>query len=374
MAVPALCVSYTPLNIKSIIIKIFAIIFIIVLAIVLLYATGWTPATVSNNTDQQVQIIQLTTSVDDDFFVSWSPDGKKIIFNSINFSSNNYSTKSSGIWVMDSDGSNKVQLLNNTGAGVSEGGVFSPDGTKIAFEIVEYVYGAGMASNSNIWVMNSDGSSPVQLTASGLNVAPRWSPDGKKIVYYLVSSVSGRRDIRVMNSDGTNQFSLTDDLGDASSEFWTPQWSPDGTKIALVSNISGKEDIWIMNSDGSKKKQLTRNEEPYLSLKWSPSGEKIAFRSSHGDLWIMDTDGSRKSLLAEKIFDYSFGPDGTKIAYSDLNNIWIMNSDGSSKTQIVTGKDNFYPVWSPGGRMIAFTSNRNGNLDIWTIELEDFMP
>ncbi|MBU0846577.1 hypothetical protein KKH23_05255 [Patescibacteria group bacterium] len=344
-----------------------------IFAIILLCTFGLTFAAASSNTSQQVQFIQLTTSAEDDFFGSWSPDGEKIVFSSIN-----YSTLSTEIWIINSDGGNKVQLFNNTRAcmkacRVSVGG-FSPDGTKIDVW-VGYIDENGKALNLSIWVMNNDGSNPVQLTTSGLNIGPKWSPDGKKIVFIVLSSIPGRRDIWVMNSDGTNKVSLTMDLGDASSEFWTAQWSPDGKKIVFSSNISGREDIWIMNSDGSKKKKLSKNEglSHYVSPAWSPSGEKIAFRSDHGDLWIMDKDGSRKSLLAEKISDYSFSPDGTKIAYSDWNNIGIMSSDGSNKTQLITEREfkefNFGPIWSPDGKKIAFTSSRDGNLDIWVMAL-----
>ena len=55
---------------------------------------------------------------------------------------------------------------------------FSPDGRKLAFT-------SERSGSLQIWVANSDGSNPLQLTtlARGFINAPRWSPDGKVIVF-----------------------------------------------------------------------------------------------------------------------------------------------------------------------------------------------
>jgi len=76
---------------------------------------------------------------------------------------------------------------------------WSPDGGKLAF-IKDY----------EIWVMNSDGSNKINLTGTATNHdhAPTWSPEGSKIAF--VSELRNKGDIFVMNADGTNKINLTD--------------------------------------------------------------------------------------------------------------------------------------------------------------------
>jgi dipeptidyl aminopeptidase/acylaminoacyl peptidase len=76
------------------------------------------------------------------------------------------------IWTVASDGSGLRRLTSLNGD--SENPAWSPDGRKIAYE-----------SGSEISVMNADGTGNQRLTRSGLNDSyePRWSPNGKRIVY-----------------------------------------------------------------------------------------------------------------------------------------------------------------------------------------------
>ncbi len=91
--------------------------------------------------------------------VSWSPDGTKFVFSS-----------SSGIFTVNSDGSNLTQLVTATNASAPS---FSPNGTKIAF-----------MNGGNLFVMNPDGSSQTQIASNiSLNQKPAWSPDSSRIVF-----------------------------------------------------------------------------------------------------------------------------------------------------------------------------------------------
>jgi len=110
-------------------------------------------------------------------------------------------------------------------------------------------------------------------------VSERWSPDGSKIVYaaYSVGGNSSNSEIYIMNSDGTNPTQLTDN----STEDNYPAISRDGTKISFMSRrnagiISGdSRDFWVMNIDGSNP-TLYSLSTVGGTADWSPDGTRIA--------------------------------------------------------------------------------------------------
>ena len=74
--------------------------------------------------------------------------------------------------------------------------------------------------------------------------------------------------------------------------------------------------------------------------------------------------------------DVKLSPDGKTIAFSYLGDIWTVNAAGGKATRI-TNTDSFYedhPVWSPDSKNLAFSSNRTGNFDIFTIDATGGTP
>ena len=64
----------------------------------------------------------------------------------------------------------------------------------------------------------------------------------------------------------------------------------------------------------------------------------------------------------------ALSPDGSKLAFSYRGDIWVVPADGGHATPLTTHvemDDN--PVWSPDGKWIAFSSNREGGQDIFVI-------
>ena len=148
---------------------------------------------------------RLTTG--NDWWPSWSPDGKQIAFARFDkaYFLNPGTAAGADIYVMNADGSG-IRRLTNQGWPVS-GLTWSPDGTKITF-------GADTGGCQSILVMNPDGSGITRLTTcGGVDRNPSWSPDGTKIVF------ERNRDIYTMNADGSGITRLTFD-GHAVDPAW----------------------------------------------------------------------------------------------------------------------------------------------------------
>jgi len=195
-----------------------------------------------------------------DWSPDWSPDGSQIVF----ARSSSAPTWRSEIWVMNSDGSFSHQL----GIVEGQGPDWSPDGSKIAY--FNYVDGGG-----DISVMNSDGSNPIQLTDNpSEDWWPKFSPDGSKIIFQ--SKRDGNHEIYVMNSDGSNQMRLTNNLTDDED----PNWSPDGTKIAFISMRDGHYEIYTMNADGSNQIRITDTNGHAIDPDWKPITDPTSVKES----------------------------------------------------------------------------------------------
>jgi hypothetical protein len=245
------------------------------------------------------------------------------------------------LYILPLDGSDLIQLT--TTPEVSElHPELSPDGTRIVFVRFE-------ESGEQIYVMNADGSNPVQLTddADG-GFQPTWSPDGSRIAF-----VSGREDddleIYVMDADGFNVERLTTAPG---LEF-VPKWSPDGSTIAFQSQRTGEDEIFLMDADGSNPRNLTDQQADGTEPAWSPDGTRLVFRSTRdnveGELYLINPDATGLQRLTTRAGEEhrpDWSPDGSRIAFDDGGDLWTINVDGSDLVQLTDspGTENF-PNW-----------------------------
>lgn len=185
----------------------------------------------------------LTTDAANDRSARFSPTGSSIAF--VSQRDGQYE-----IYRMNPDGSGVVNLTNSPGS-VDWEPRWSPDGTRILFCSTRGA-GGGEAAEFSLWTMNADGSGLARLPVDGGARWPTWSPDGSKIAF--ASSRSGDSEIYVMNADGSNQVNVTNSPGIDEEPFW----SPDGTSILFTSRRDGSPDIYRMGVDGSTPTNLTQ--------------------------------------------------------------------------------------------------------------------
>ena len=246
-----------------------------------------------------------------------------------------------------------------------------------------------------IFMMDWDGQRARKLGLKGsLVLAPRWSADGSKIIY---SSERGRQwgvylldfgkmtEKRIFASKGTNMagdffpkgdaviFSSTQDgtpdiyvmsLKDNATRKLTrtqgievsPAVSPDGTRIAFVSDRGGSPQIYIMRTDGSDVRRVTFEGSYNTSPSWSPSGDRIVFscRKGKNQICMIKPDGTDLAQLTDigNNEDPSFSPDGRYITFSSdrdrTRGIYIMRANGETQTKISPpGLRSYGPRWSP---------------------------
>ncbi len=253
------------------------------------------------------------------------------------------------VHVMNSDGSDRVRLMGGQSAFLSAPS-WSPDGSKLVFV-------SDVEGDSDIWVMNVDGSDAVNLTRdrSG-DHSPSWSPDGHWIVFASLRDSPLYWELYVMRPDGTDVTRLTwwEDASDLS-----PSWSPDGTKLAFASKRDGNWEIYTMDRDGGNLARLTSDPADDTNPAWAPDGSRIAFvstRAGYPEIYVMSITGGQATNISNAPYSSEHGPtwspDGGRLAfYSDRDGSWnihVMASDGSDVTRLTGGQSNDQvPAWRP---------------------------
>lgn len=210
------------------------------------------------------------------------------------------------------------------------------------------------------------------------NAYPRWSKDGKDILFQ--SNKGGVWQIYIMNKDGGN---IRRVMHDAYNNNFI-DWSPDNRKIAFVSDRDGNEEIYIINTDGTGLKRLTNNPARDIHPYFSPDGMKILFSSTRAngtfDIYQIDSNGDSLKSLTDTDDEETcarYSPDMKKIVYlkgvkkTQNDEVFIMNSDGTNDTNITnSAAAEGWPVWTPDGKNIIFSSTPPGNFCLYKMDKE----
>jgi Tol biopolymer transport system component len=177
-----------------------------------------------------------------------------------------------------------------TGPDRDSGPVWSPDGTKIAFE-----RGIG-----NLFVVRDDGQGLKQVTRKPLPGLSDWSfsPDGRSIAAWVGG---GDPSIMVVPSDGSAEPRIFEVI--ATQDDGPPQYRSDGTEIMFIGREPGAANRGIFALDPNTGDTRTVIPAPEMTdiwaAAWSPNGSKIAY-SDHDPMkeaistrtHIVSADGS----------------------------------------------------------------------------------
>lgn len=235
----------------------------------------------------------------------WTPDGK-IVFTST-------TDGESDIWIMDSDGSNRKQLTTRTG-GANESPRVTSDGRYIVFS-------SSRTGQLTIWRMDADGNNPRQISDGEYDNSPALSPDGLWVYYGAftrddASPISLRR----VSIEGGESVRVPAKYCIGSRV----AISPDGKLIAYPYRRGQAGGIAIAHVEDGERVSFLENVPAERGIsRFTPDSEAIVYMnngSTVGNLWRQPLDGSPPQQLthfAEHfVGNFALSADGHQLALS----------------------------------------------------------
>ena len=145
--------------------------------------------------------------------------------------------------------------------------------------------------------------------------------------------------------------------------------------LGLVENRSTKE-VYFADYDGFNVRRVTISRTLNNNPAWSPNGRAIAYTAwrPHMDVFVSyiyqgRLDSPAKGSLDVQNWLPAWSPDGAQLAFTSSRDgnseLYIMDIDGQNIRRLTNhpGIDTS-PTWSPQGHQLAFVSDRSGSLQV----------
>jgi Periplasmic protease len=338
--------------------------------------------------------IRLTVHPAHDIRPRFSPDGKWIAFNSNR--EGNYD-----IFLMPATGGRPKRLTYHSANDIL--GDWSPDGRWIVF-----------SSNrdhrfAQIYLLEVETGYVRRLTSDETSLhSPTFSPDGRYIVFCRGGTSWWRKGYRGSANSEIWRLPITID-GDRittgkperltyyEGNDWFPMVSPDGM-LYFVSDRTGVFNIWRMPLSGTRDKgqwtgkakveQVTNHADRVLYPNLSRDGRFIVYEHDFS-LWVVPTKGGKpkrltifapsdepqnrlqRLTLTSQATQFALSPDGKQVAFVVRGEIFVVNVERGGEAKRITDHPyrDFDIDWSPDGRKLAFISERDGNREVYIVDV-----
>ncbi len=341
----------------------------------------------------------ITNGIEWNYQPRFSPDGKHIAFISDRAGGDN-------LWIMAADGSNPTAVSEESEHIVHTPN-WSPDGNYLAAR-KSFTSTRSIAAGE-IWLFHNSGGKGVQLVKRPLgkkdqkNIAePAWSADSKYL-YYSQDITSGAR--WEYNKDPSKSLFAIKRLELATGETVTeesrpggairPTPSPDGKYLAFVSRIPGlKSALMLKDLHSGMVQSLYDNLDRDLqetngtmgntpAFDWTPNSASLIFWAA-GKFHKVDIDTKAVSTIPMHVsvdkqvqaavrfpvevspdeFDVKMlrwgqlTPDGKTAVFQALGYIWLKDITTGKQRRLSKQSSHyeFYPVISPDGKSVAYTT------------------
>ncbi len=251
--------------------------------------------------------------------LSWSPDGKQIVF-STNFTGRN------NLWKVSAEGGWPIQLSQSDDRQSSA--TWSPDGKWIVFQSDH-----GGGEMYDLYAIPGNGGAVVNLTNTSeiSETSPVWSPDGKSLAIAYKPKTSSASDIAILDWGTHAVRNLTNEK--TPDHLWGGAiWSPDSKFIyATRSNAAFSDsDIFRMDSATGAQENLTRHDGEHRAhaSSTSPDGRLLLVTSDkpggYPNVGLLDVATKKLTWVTDLKWEAdsgNFSPDGKQFTYE-------VNEDG----------------------------------------------
>ena len=258
---------------------------------------------------------------------------------------------------------------------------------------VAFVSNRGDGETLQIWTMQivQDNNNQIigdnfeQITFNeGDKFEPEWSPDGTSLLYSSKGSSGENKQIWMLDLSQENPEPVQ--LTNLDGENMNPTWAPDGSQIAFANfgRFTDVYAVYTMDTDGSNLARLSLDYQEFSPL-WSPDMEyfiHVIKAQDHQYIFMrrkftdyatpMPYDQTSAFGSSGEISDPAFSPDGVYLAFTrndgEKRRIAMIRFASRGNDSYILTEDletEYQPAWSPDSQWIIFSSDRDGNPELY---------